>query len=344
LRAKQSSTAIGMCSYAGALSAQPDRPGQRTDVSLDGYSGDGLLHDARNLISAIGLYCDLLSMPGVLKPEHRKYPEELRHLGMRSQEMIEHLMHSLAGQRSDAARDGHLLPQSSEQGGDDIKRNAERRRTFQFNNRAQPVSLRSVVERRSGLLSRVANGRAIEVTYGPTADVPIRVAEESVERILVNLVRNGSAAMGGEYAALRIAVGPLDGAVGDAQVWPLQCVRLVVEDSGCGMNSRQLEALLSGSGPVPRGNHGIGFRVVRELVAASNGELRVASARGIGTRIQVEWPMAEMASIGTGNTGIMSGRVTNRNAENQLGDDIVRATGNLGFRNKALTEESHGAC
>ena len=37
---------------------------------------EGLLHDARNLMGAIGLYCDLLSMPGVLShPEHHHYAE-----------------------------------------------------------------------------------------------------------------------------------------------------------------------------------------------------------------------------------------------------------------------------
>jgi signal transduction histidine kinase len=344
VRAKQSSTAIGRYSYAGALSLELDGQGQRLDVALESFSGDGLLHDARNLISAIGLYCDLLSMPGVLKQEHRKYPEELRHLGMRSQEMIEHLMHSLAAQRNAAAREGHLLPSRTAQTGSDADRTAERRSSFPANMSAHPISLRSIVERCSGLLSRVANGRAIEVSYGPAADVPIRIAEESMERILVNLVRNGSAALGEEFAALRRAVGPLGEVVGGAQAWPFQRVRLVVEDSGCGMDSRQLETLLSGGGPVPRGNHGIGFRVVRELVAASNGELRVASARGIGTRIQIEWPMAEMSASGRSDAGKMSGRVTNRNAENQLGDDIVRTAREFGFRDTSATEESQGAC
>jgi hypothetical protein len=35
--------------------------------------------------------------------------------------------------------------------------------------------------------------------------------------------------------------------------------------------------------------------VVRELVAASGGDLRVMSAQGIGTRVQIEWPATAMA-------------------------------------------------
>jgi hypothetical protein len=53
---------------------------------------EGLLHDARNLMGTLGLYCDLLSTPGVLKPEHRHYAEEVRVLGARSVAMIQQLM------------------------------------------------------------------------------------------------------------------------------------------------------------------------------------------------------------------------------------------------------------
>ena len=53
-----------------------------------------------------------------------------------------------------------------------------------------PVSLRAIIERCSGLLSQVADGSAIKVSYGAAASVRVPVGEEAVERILVNLVRN----------------------------------------------------------------------------------------------------------------------------------------------------------
>ena len=58
--------------------------------------GEDLLHDARNLMSALGLYCDLLAMPGVLQPRHRKYAEDLRLVGTRSEALIGRLMEQLA--------------------------------------------------------------------------------------------------------------------------------------------------------------------------------------------------------------------------------------------------------
>ena len=53
--------------------------------------------------------------------------------------------------------------------------------------------LPDVIDRCRGLLSRVA-GRTVEVSYGVGAFQPVRVAVESVERILTNLVKNAAEA------------------------------------------------------------------------------------------------------------------------------------------------------
>ena len=299
--------------------------------------GEGLLHDARNLMGALGLYCDLLSMPDVLKPEHNHYPEELRQLGVRSQALIERLMESLLAQRH---ANGVCMAAVASPGGGDCSRVDTLSGPWPSGDpgdTVKPVSLRSLVERCSGLLSGVAEGTAIEVGYGVAAAVPVRVSDEAVERILVNLVRNASAALRkraerGDPAiaadeeaeqtrwegvfnsvrerivdgtedetpgAIRIGVGLLVNRVGDPKPWPFRRVRLIVEDSGCGMDGAQLERLLCGGRAPSRESHGIGFRVVRELVAASGGDLRVMSQPGIGTRVQIEWPVAAVSATDT---------------------------------------------
>jgi signal transduction histidine kinase len=306
--------------------------------------GEGLLHDARNLMGALGLYCDLLSMPGVLKPEHRHYAEEVRLLGARSAAMIQQLMgQSIQAQgtaacswlsKSPRLSDANLVIGEATTSVNGI--------TEQAGSAASPVSLRSIVERCSGLLGRVACGQTVEISYGVAAAVPVQVEEDMVERILVNLVRNSAAALAkcepacnpapdlggtgegegpGDSAqssvparlcsvhetladptadetpgSIRIGVGLLVNRVGDAKPWPFRRVRLTVEDSGCGMPPERLERLLSGRRAPSRSSHGIGFRVVRELAAASCGDLRVMSAPGIGTRVQIEWPMAAESS------------------------------------------------
>ena len=242
-----------------------------------------MLHDARNLIGAVGLYCDLLSMPHVLCPEHRHYADELRLLGERSAAMIERLI-----ERRTHVSGAHptLLAAAGEgqstRPGEPCTCSAD-----------LAESLRTVVERCAGLLGRIAEGHAIEIAYGEAAALPVHVPAGSVERILINLVRNASAALFGMGGGIRIGVGLLpEDTGGMMRLWPFQRVRLTVEDSGCGMAGEKVKKLLDAHAPLSSG-HGIGFRVVCELVEASGGELAVASRLGHGTRIEMESPVAQ---------------------------------------------------
>jgi signal transduction histidine kinase len=316
MRAKPSSTASGIFSSFGTLTApipiraaagEPPRgefpragtihsasPARSRKPTPGVAEGQGLLHDVRNLMGALGLYSDLLSLPGVLKPEHLHYADELRLLSVRSRALMERLLDGPA-----LDREAKLAP-------------AIVRKT-------KPVSLRQVVERSSGLLSQVAGGRTIEVVYGPAASAPITAEQEDIERILVNLVRNSAAALDSAAAlagregtsnantvvkvvrertadqapeAIHIAIGVLQSRVDDPRPWPFRRVRLTVEDFGCGMTPEQLERLLRTGRAPSRDSRGIGFRVVRELVENGGGDVRVMSTPGTGTRVQIEWPVA----------------------------------------------------
>ena len=306
------------------------RAGRHLRSSAEKDQQEGLLHDARNLMGAIGLYCDLLSMPGVLQPEHRLYAEELRLLGARSGALIQHLMEQRLS--TSIACDGSLVETGTGAAWEAgvvrslalAKVRAAGSEPVESTIHAPgSVSLRAILERSLGLLSGVAEGRVIEVSYGDAASVQVPVSEEAVERILVNLVSNSAAAMrgpagrGGDGKAraapstvlektedrtadetpgsIRIGVGTTINRGQDPRPWPLRRVRLTVEDSGCGMAAEELERILRVTRAPSRGRHGIGFRVVRELVAASGGDLRVMSAQGIGTRVQIEWPATAMA-------------------------------------------------
>ena len=317
MRVKRSSTASGIYSFSGPFT--PPLPilvvpiGKLASRSVRGplpcpatAQDEGLLHDARNLMGALGLYCDLLAMPGVLKPEHSHYSEEMRLLGTRSGSLIESMMQSLAAR---GETDGGCVgvggpePPARARAGIEL-------RAMGPASALQPVSLRAVVERRLGLLCQVAGGRAIEVNYGPAAAIPVRIAGEAMERILVNLVGNAAAALGETPGAIRIGVGLLVNRVGDASPWPFRRVRFAVEDSGCGMTPERLGRLLCAGRTPSRGGHGIGFRVVQELVAATDGDLRVMSTPGIGTRVQIEWPVATMDAMDAVDTDLARGDVS----------------------------------
>jgi hypothetical protein len=49
-------------------------------------------HDARNMVTALGLYCDLLEEPGVLTPQYRHFGSELRLVATASRRLVEKLV------------------------------------------------------------------------------------------------------------------------------------------------------------------------------------------------------------------------------------------------------------
>lgn len=149
---------------------------------------------------------------------------------------------------------------------------------------SQGVVLPEVVERCRGVLSRVA-GRPVEVFYGNGAYERISVGVEAAERILTNLVKNAAEATTGTEAIKIFVEGALDGA---------QCrVTMTVRDRGCGMSAAAVERLMRAGGISSASGRGVGFCVVRELVAMSGGCLKVHSEVGQGTSISVEWYAAE---------------------------------------------------
>ncbi|HWB32041.1 MAG TPA: HAMP domain-containing sensor histidine kinase [Acidobacteriaceae bacterium] len=247
-------------------------------------TSEGLLHDASNLMSALSLYCDLLSVPGVLKPEHRHYADELRLVGQRSGAMIEQLMDRHIRRQQEIAP---VRPVPVERRGAYVDGAGLSARAVPL----RPLSLRATVERSAGLLTRVAGGRGVSIVYGQAAGMAVRVPQESIERILVNLVLNAAGALerSGRRDPVQVGVGIPPQVSGSLRPWPFRRTQLVVEDRGCGMTACELQRLLEAA-PSRGARHGIGFRVVRDLVCASGGELSVSSEPGRGTRVCIEWP------------------------------------------------------
>ena len=254
--------------------------GPATQTRATAEEDEGLLHDARNLIGAVGLYCDLLSMPHVLRAEHRHYADELRLLGERGAALIERLIERRASEET------ALSPTNGRYN----------RASSLCSHTAQAAeALRPAVECCAGVLCRIAEEHCLEIAYGDAATLPVRVPAESIERILINLVRNAVAALSGLHGSIRIGVGLLPGEAGGRLCpWPFQRVRLTVEDSGCGMAPVDIKHLMEDRPPWIK-RHGIGFRVVRELVEVSGGDLTVSSRPGRGTRIEMSWPVAQPA-------------------------------------------------
>jgi len=237
-----------------------------TDVTAiaDVAEGAGLAHDAGNLLGALSLYSDLLALPGVLHEEHKEYANELRMLSDRSWAMIDRLVnHARAGRQTKAQGEFSVLP--------------------------------DVVDRCRGLLSRVA-GRTVEISYGVGAFQAVRVPIESVERILTNLVKNAAEATPWVGAISIHVEGALQEAENDGEELQRRVV-MTVKDRGCGMDQGAMLRLMQTGGISSANGRGLGFRVVRELVAVSGGVLSIESRPKEGTSISVDWSV--MRQVGT---------------------------------------------
>jgi signal transduction histidine kinase len=244
------------------MDLHPDAAGVPKSIAVechDGYAvaeGAGLAHDASNLLGALSLYSDLLGMPGVLHEEHRAYAAELRMLSDRSWAMIDRLVnHAGAGRQKKKIAEAVVLP--------------------------------DIVDRCKGLLSRVA-GRTVETSYGLGAFQAVNVPAESVERILTNLVKNAAeASLWVDAITIHVegVKGWADVAGGDGR----RRVAVTVKDKGRGMDESAVQSLMRGTGTSQRKGRGLGFRVVRELVAISGGCLSIESELEAGTNISAEW-------------------------------------------------------
>jgi nitrogen-specific signal transduction histidine kinase len=289
MQAPLSSTASGKLFRPGTLTAPPPAtPPTTLDcherplgslIGLSGFShtypynsvaeGTGLAHDAGNLLGALGLYCELLALPGVLREEHRHYAEELQLLSGRSRELIDRLLNPATTGRYAAWRE------------------------------SERVVVPDVIEGCRGVLNSVAQ-RAVTVAYGTGTALPVAVSRESLERILVNLTKNAAE-----------ATPQTTGRAGDAAITlRVTCHRdgtqparivLAIEDKGSGMSTAAVKVLLGESvpaaaRPIASRPRGIGFQVVRELVGASGGQLRLTSRIGSGTTVSIAWAIADEES------------------------------------------------
>jgi signal transduction histidine kinase len=219
--------------------------------------GPGLAHDAGNLLGALGLYCDLLDLPGVLRPEHLHYARELRLLSQRSGALINRL---LEGDRTAVAP---------------IVGPPPRRLCPSTVVRAFAPVLRSLAAPEATVSMDVASGLPV-----------LPFAAEILERILVNLTRNAAAALRAQAEAeavpgkIRIVVGG-----GPNQLY------LVVSDNGPGMTPEVAAAFLKPA-PLPRGAiRGLGHRVVDDLVQSTGGALSITTEPRRGTTLRIDWPL-----------------------------------------------------
>ena len=263
----------------------PDVPLPPTPMPSTSLSDSaGLAHDAGNFLVALGLYCDLLSAPGVLRPEHRHYAEELAIISNASSKLIRRLLASDLGPAAAASQPDSSLPASM----------LSRRNTRATDVVVTPPNHAFMLRCLAPVLKRIAAGAADVSVNCPGTLPPLEFPSEIIERITVNLVRNSAEAIRNDRMENHI-VSPY----GDIRVTLAVAgafAQLSVEDNGPGMTPAMVEEFLHPS-PLPGGAiRGLGHRIIQELTALSAGQLSVDVPPTGGTVIRLKWPLPAPAT------------------------------------------------
>jgi PAS domain S-box-containing protein len=163
--------------------------------------------------------------------------------------------------------------------------------------RLEPTNLVGLVRGMTELLER-SIGTAIELRMDlPTRSPPVLVDANQIELALLNLVVNARDAMP-DGGVLTVAIDRAEVATG--QDLPVgRYVRLVVGDTGCGMDAATLKKATEPfftTKELGKGT-GLGLSMIHGLAIQLRGALRLSSEVGRGTRAELWLPVAAGADL-----------------------------------------------
>jgi len=280
-----------------------------------GGAGESLAevaHDARNMVTALSLYCDLLEEPGVLAPPYLHYGQELRLVASASRRLVEKLV-ALDSRPSRGSAEapppgategpGRLAPIQTATGGSgaagefepalfDRRRSASR---WEWVPGAPIPNLAAELVANRNLLSALA-GPGIALTVETAGGArPVAMTAEDLTRILVNLVRNSTEAMpSGGRIRIRLSDRQAEGGA-------VASVAVAVEDNGPGIPPDALQSVFT-AGYTTRGrdegnssrmfpHRGLGLAITRSIVEGAGGRISAANREPQGASIEIELPV-----------------------------------------------------
>jgi PAS domain S-box-containing protein len=234
---------------------------QSQKMEAIGTLAGGIAHDFNNILTAILGYAELLraQVRGQTGVEERL--TEITKAGARAKDLVSQIL--------------------------TFSRRREHTRTT--------MSLGPAIEEALRLL-RAAIPATIEIDAQVDPDLPPVLADATqVHQVVMNLAANAAAAMAGGPGRLtvRCAAVELDAAgAADAGLQAGPFVRLMIEDSGCGMPPEVLERIFDPffTTKGPGEGTGLGLSVVHGIVKAHEGAILVDSRVGEGTAFRIYFP------------------------------------------------------
>jgi signal transduction histidine kinase len=118
----------------------------------------------------------------------------------------------------------------------------------------------------------------VEVERALSSECVLVGDPEKLKQVVLNLVMNALEAMR-EGGTLKVGVS-----------CPADEVRLVVEDTGAGIDAAHLAQVFDPFFTTKEAGTGLGLSIVRKIVDQHRGEVQVESEKGVGTRVTVAIP------------------------------------------------------
>jgi signal transduction histidine kinase len=280
--------------------AQTDRSQRRIAAVLGtvatlrrpGGTVSEVAHDARNMVTALTLYCDLLSEPGVLNEGYGHYASELRLIAATSRRLIEKLMLLDADGAAcvDARVSPPFLPQNRLPAGPTNQAGGQPDAPIE--------NLQNELLANRNLLDALT-GPAIAITVRTEGGArPVQLSRADLTRVLVNLVKNATEAIG-TSGAIDMTLRDVPDARGECS-----SVALLIEDSGPGIPAEVLDTIFAPGYTArrqgaeagqdegwPVAHRGLGLAIARSLIEAAGGTIRAANRSGGGARFTIELPV-----------------------------------------------------
>ena len=263
-----------------------------------------LAHDARNMVTALALYCDLLEEPGVLNPTFLHYGSELRLVVSASRRLVEKLVH-LDTRDSVGSGPPDWSGSDRASGGRSLRPAAVGlAATFVDKSTARmpndPIQdLRQELFENSNLLSAMA-GMSVAVTVkADGGNHPVDLTSEDLTRILVNLVKNSTESMR-TAGTIRITLSECNDV---ARETPRLVLR--VGDTGPGIPAELREKIFAPGFTSHPGrtdqdkpasgwlvdHRGLGLSITRSIVEAAGGRISAGCSERGGAQFEIELPV-----------------------------------------------------
>jgi signal transduction histidine kinase len=254
-----------------------------------------IAHDARNMVTALGLYCDLLEEPGVLATPYSHYGQELRLVAAASRRLVEKLVAAEANRSGETAgpRNGPIgaarRPVQSE-----TPAQARQARRWELLPAVPIDNLAAELMANRNLLAALAGPSIALTVNAESGALPVRLTGEDLTRVLVNLVKNAAEAMSaGGRIQMSLRERAQDGETPE--------LLLAIEDSGPGIPARVLDKIFeagfstqaasSAGRGWPVAHRGLGLSISRSIIEAAGGRIEARNRQPSGARFEIELPV-----------------------------------------------------